>query len=96
MLFGDKNDLITAVSTGAVVKVSIFDNNFFTSVENLIFINGHICGQALFEISKSGPFNFQVNLIILLNNEENVPKSMLNLLTVLLHTKFKSIYFIRH
>lgn len=59
-VFGRKEDLVDAVLHGAAIRV-IANDNYVTSVQNAGVIDGNVCAQALFHISKAGYDRFQDN-----------------------------------
>ncbi|XP_062572878.1 uncharacterized protein LOC134234851 [Saccostrea cucullata] len=61
-LYGKKRDLVDHVLSGSDIRFSLDDGSYLSSIQS-VSLSGdeNICVQALFSVSKNGPFNFQSN-----------------------------------
>ena len=57
---GDKAELVDAVANGAAIRVRYLSGLYVTSIQNAHIVDDNVCVQAIFSISKSGAFKFQV------------------------------------
>ena len=57
-IFGSIVDLRDAVLHGAAIRVSM--GSYITSVQTVSVVDGNVCAEALFHISKNGYDRFQV------------------------------------
>ena len=60
-VFGSIADLRAAMLNGADIRISS-GTSYITSVQNAQIVDGNVCAQALFHVSKNGYDRFQVNI----------------------------------
>ncbi|XP_061188254.1 uncharacterized protein LOC133196360 [Saccostrea echinata] len=61
-IYGKKRNLVDHIMTGSDIRFSLDDGSYVSSIQSASLSGDeNVCVQALFHVSKNGPFNFQSN-----------------------------------